>query len=287
MVKNSKDKSNIFETLEILSLIIVSILSIIIGILDMFGLFDNTFLKEKIISIILVLCGIIAGNLFIERRGILKSIRTSLDTFNNMVDIKGVLEKNLAFFEGFKGNRFSELKLIYGLRKYSNTITENKIFCSKDQVFTMWSDVLMEANSFYAFNYSSPTEVWGTKGWAFNIAQALQNARIKQGCIIKRIFIVDTVQELEKLRGLLQIQKDSNIEVRWILKENLTNDKLFTDYLKEIGSSDFIAVDNDLTYVIFIDEERSIDGSLLVQSREINNKAMFVFNEAFHSGQEI
>lgn len=288
--KQSYKLNNLFNIIEILSLATISFVSTVVGIFDFLGLLDNTFLKDRIPSLILVLCGILSGYFVIERRGILNKIRSSLNALKNSeekLEIKSILEKNNSFFEGLKGNRFAELKLIYGLRKFSTIVNENQIICSKDQVFTMWNDVIAESNTFYAHNYASPAEVWGTKGWAFNIAQSVQSAKIAQGCIIKRLFILDSMDEYNQLKGLMELQKMAGIEVRWVLRKELNNQKLFKDFISEIGSQDFILADKDLVFIIFLNDNRMIDHSILCRSVELHKKAMVVFNEDFMSGNKI
>ena len=271
--------------LEQAALVVVALASIAVGILHFTGILDHTRFADRLGSMTLVVLGLMAGYLVLERNGELRRHRSAIGEVSERVKVlQDAASQAASFFAGFTGDRFSELKLIYGMRSYSSRISNNEIRADREEVFSMWTDMLREASSFLAFNYVTSDEVWGTEGFAFNVAHALQIARIKLGCSIKRIFVIDTLDEYTKLRALMHAQSEAGIDVKWILKSELTNRPIVLEYLSDLGTWDFVSVDNEMLFCVDLDERRRMKGCWVSRSRERHRKAMHVFLEAHRSG---
>jgi hypothetical protein len=275
-------------------LALVAIASITIGLLDFLGFLDGTFLEERIGAMNLIIIGILAGYIIVERLGALQrlaeSIRelnaTSQKLPNRLAPLEQAASRISAIFEGLSSDRFSELKLLYGVRGYNNAVTKDQINAGKDQVFELWTDSLREATSFCAFNYVSPDEVWGTKGWAFNIAHSMQVARLQLGCTIKRVFVLDDAAEYNRMKELMVTQATAGMEVKWILRSEMTKEPLTVQYLQSLGTWDFVVVDNDLLFRVNIDDQRRMQSCSLARDRDLFQKAQHVFREALHMGHD-
>jgi hypothetical protein len=263
---------------------LVALASVAIGLLDFFKLLDNTVLAGRTTSMTLVVAGLIAGYLVVERRGISERLNKSVRSLDATL---GRVENNLsAFFEGFEGDRFSELKLLYGLRSYGAAVTKDEIKGGADQAFGLWGDALRDATSFFAFNYVSATEVWGTGGWAFNSAHAAQLARLRLGCSIKRVFVIDDADEYEVLKALMLAQAGAGMEVKWLFKYEIAREPLVVAYTQELGTWDFVVVDTDLVLRVALDENRRMKGCSLARDRELHQKALHVFREGLQLGHD-
>jgi hypothetical protein len=273
---------------------LVSLTSLSIGIADFSGILGHTFLEPRIAAMGLVVNGLIAGYLVVERRSSFARMQESAQELNEAIRSIGSRLVSLdqyaaqvgALFEGIAGDRFAELALLYGLRNYKVIVRKNEICGTADQTFELWADSLREANSFLAFNYVSPDEVWGTKGWAFNMAHTLQAARLQLGCTIKRVFVIDTKAEYQLIKPLMDAQVSSGITVKWTWKSEVQKNPTLQRYLKDIGTWDFVCVDNDLVYKVELDDKRHMRGCSLVRSREMSQKAMHVFRESIGAGHD-
>lgn len=269
---------------------VVASISILIGVLHSFGVLESEFLHERLPSITLAVVGLMAAYMIVERRGwverldlTLKELALSDERISQRLDsIDEAAVKVVAGLDGLSGDRFAELKLVYGLRSYSTVLSRNEIKGTADQVFDLWADSLREASTFWAFNYVNPDEVWATKGWAFNVAHALQVARVRLGCVIKRVFIIDSIDEHDTLEELMSRQSDSGIEVKWVLKAELAKEPLIGQYVRDVGTWDFVVIDSELLFRVQLDELRRIKGCSLLRDRELCRKASYAFNEAFH-----
>ena len=260
--------------------------------MDFTGYLGETFFASRIAPMALVVNGLVAGYLVLERRSAFRSVhessRTVIASMQDVVQRLQPLEASAArigaLFEGFEGDRFAEIRLIYGLRNLSTLTGNHEINASQAQVFDLWADGLREATTFFAFNYSSAEEVWGTKGWAFNMAHSLQLARVHGGCTIRRVFVIDTHAEYETLKALMLAQQGVGMQVRWLFMSQIRSNPVLSKLLEEIGSSDFVAIDKDMLFRVALDEKRRMQSGCLLRNREIHQKALRVFQEAFKMG---
>jgi hypothetical protein len=291
--KVAEKHGNWIDYIEQVGLALIAIASVLIAALHFTGFLDTTFLGDRLGSMTLLVGGLIAGYLVVERRGSLERLHesdlelsTSLrDVGNKLRSLERIASRASVIFEGFGGDQFAELRLLYGLRGYNSNISTNEIRVGVAQTFDLWADALRDATSFLAFNYVSPDEVWGTRGWAFNMAHALQLARMHVGCSIKRVFVIDNTDEYYRLSNLMTAQQAAGMEIKWILKSEISNSTMILEYLKEIGTWDFIAIDTDLLLRVELDENRHMRGSSLTRNREIHRKAAHVFNEGIQMGR--
>ena len=266
-------------------LALVAIGSIAIGVLDFGGFLEGTVLRTHIASMTLVIIGLMAAYLVLERRGSIERLSDSLrEVMSKLSTIDKATSRVMAVFEGLAGDRFAELKLIYGLRGYNARVAQNEVRGDRSQVFDLWVESLREATSFLAFNYVSPDEVWGTKGFAFDLAHAMQISRLRLGCIIKRVFVIDGLDEYKLVKDLMILQRDSGIEVKWILKSDILHNSLISQYIKELGTWDFVVIDTDWLFCVEIDDARKMTGCSLKRSRDLHQKGLHVFREALQSG---
>jgi hypothetical protein len=282
----TKPKRRGSEILEQIALTLVAGASILVGVLDFSGLLSGTLFANRVGSMTLVILGLVAGYLVLERRETVRKIARNIDELSErMGALESSAAQTAAFLAGFSGDRFSELKLVYGIRSLTSRISSGEVRADREHVFNMWSDLLREATTFFAFNYVSADEVWGTEGFAFNVAHAQQIARLKQGCSIKRVFVIDTEAEYEKLLPLMKSQLEAGMDVRWVLKKKLENRPMLTGYLHALGTWDFVCVDNEMVYRVYLDENRGMTSCATSRDREAFRKAMFVFTEGFQSAQ--
>jgi hypothetical protein len=273
----------------------VAVGSVSIAVLDFLGFLHQTFLEDRIGAMTLLIIGIVAGYLVLERRASLERLNESVRELNNsfhqfaskVEPLEKAASRMTLLFEGFEGERFSELRLLYGLRSYNSQVTKNEIRAGRDQVFDLWTESLREATTFLAFNYVSADEVWGTKGWAFKVAHAAQIARLHLGATIKRVFIIDSPDEYAKIKDLMHLQKEAGVEVKWILKTEISNKPILDQYIRELGTWDFVAIDQDLLFRVEIDGQRQMTGCTLVRNRDLHQKALHVFREALQSGHDL
>ena len=273
----------------------VAIGSISIAVLDFLGFLHQTFLEDRIGAMTLLIIGIVAGYLVLERRASLERLNESVRQLNNsfhqfaskVEPLEKAASRMTLLFEGFEGERFSELRLLYGLRSYNSQVTRNEIRVGRDQVFDLWTESLREATTFLAFNYVSADEVWGTKGWAFKVAHAAQISRLHLGATIKRVFIIDSPDEYAKIKDLMHLQKEAGVEVKWILKTEISGKPILDQYIRELGTWDFVAIDQDLLFRVEIDGQRQMTGCTLVRNRDLHQKALHVFREALQSGHDL
>lgn len=275
-------------------LILVAVVSISLGALRIIGLFQLPIITDQLENITLSVVGLVAGYLVLERRRVFEQLGDTVDRLGesnrqlsaSLHQVEREAVRTNAFFDGLVGDRFAELKLLYGIRAHSVAVRDNMINGTADQAYQMWADALQEATSFLAFNYASPDEVWGTKGWALNVAHALQVSRISLGATIKRVFVIDDACEYDKIRNVMKAQETDGIQVRWLLKTEVLAQAQAIGYLKEIGTWDLVLVDTDLLYLVYLDDNRHIKGCSLIRDSNMHSKLLHMFREFFESAHD-
>lgn len=176
------------------------------------------------------------------------------------------------------GDEVSELKLLYGLR-YINNLKEDSIAIRGDGalVFDFWHNCMARTkNKWQALSYAKGP--W-TLGWAKQ-SLLIQEERIRSGCSLERIFVLDSLQETKEMMAAIQAQNATNIKVGWILREELLRESIAKDAHDEIGSLDFAVIDGRWLYITDLDDQRRLTGARATAQSESVNLASLLFTEA-------
>ena len=227
------------EKIEQLVLLSTAILSIVLSVADIFGLLDKiTWLSANIPSITLALLGTIAVYLVLERRGKLDEIQKSLDSLD------GKLSHVNAFFGAFRiRDHFNEIALIYELRREGKLTSDNSLFVEKNKVLNLGRDCMAGSKRWLAMTYTKQEVSWDT-GWGNAIAQGIQAERISAGGTIKRVFVLDDLNEYDRMKKIIEGHKKIGVDVRWILKKDLLKNQLVAERIKSLGTLDVSIVDD-------------------------------------------
>lgn len=270
------------EKIEQLVLLSIAILSIVLSVADLFGLLDRiSWLSANIPSITLALLGTIAVYLVLERRSKLDEIQKSV----NSLDSK--FSQVNAFFGAFRiRDHFSEIALIYELRREGKLTSDNALFVERNKVLNLWRDCMAGSKRWLAVTYTKQEVSWDT-GWGNAIAQGIQTERISAGGTIKRVFVLDSLDELEYMRKIIEDHKKIRVDVRWILKSDLLKNQLVAERIKSIGTLDVSIVDDSWILRVFLDNKRQYTSAEVNKERELVEKAAFIFAEAFEAGKPI
>lgn len=274
--------------LERIPLLVAAIVCIAIAAIDLAGFTSWSPITDRIPTLTLLAVGLVSAYLLIERQTIIRKVSSQTNKISN--DVRKLSEQvstSTSFFDALNGDRFSEVKFIYGMREYGSVISATSVTTGSERTFELWTDSLREARKFFAFNYVSSAQVWATKGWALEIANSLQLSRLKHGCIIRRVFIVDDDVELDALKDVMAAQLELGIDVRWVKISDLKKTPTITTAVKEIGSWDFVAIDNELVFSVDLDRGRKMQGATLQKSPSLNALAERCFMEAYGMGQTI
>ncbi|MCK4251416.1 hypothetical protein KAX97_08200 [candidate division WOR-3 bacterium] len=181
------------------------------------------------------------------------------------------------FFDALRnGNRFSELRLLYGF-KQSAKLFESSIQVDKENATQFWRECITRAETAWrVINYAATEDTWDivTKK---KIPFHIQEDRIQAKCSIERIFLVDSEKELNEVQRVMKAQKNVGIKVYGILREDLGRD--IVRRLKKLISFDFAVVDENWVYFTRLDKRRRIIGGAATCDKTRLREASYIFKE--------
>lgn len=190
-----------------------------------------------------------------------------------------------AFFDALRnGNRFSELRLLYGF-KQSAKLSESFIHVDKENATQFWRECITRAETAWrVINYAAAEDTWDivTKK---KIPFHIQEERIQAKCSIERIFLVDSEKELNKVQRVMKAQKNVGIKVYGILREDLSCD--IAKRLKKLTSFDFAVVDENWVYFTRLDKRRRMIGGAATCDKAQLREASYIFKEVRHQAVKI
>ena len=186
-----------------------------------------------------------------------------------VISMKNALEPN---------DKFGEIALVYGLRYYGK-LAKSFVSVDKDHIWDFWRDCMIRAyNKWDVLTYTTSEETWNS-GWSKKTL-SIQSERIVDGCVIERIFLVESQEERNKLQEIINQKKEIGIKVSWLLKDDLLANKAARNYYNNIGSLDFAIIDNTWIYMTRLDSQRQMIGACATKDPEIVEKAKLLLIEA-------
>lgn len=147
------------EKLEQAGIWLVAIVSLTIATLDLIGLLGAMpWLSERVPTITLLVLGIIAGYLGLERRNKLDEINKEIAKLNqHNAELERRFSQVNAFIDAFrKKDHFSEISLIYQLRQQGRLTSEYSFVVEDNQVLNLWRDSIAGARRWLAITLYHP-----------------------------------------------------------------------------------------------------------------------------------
>lgn len=124
--------------------------------------------------------------------------------------------------------------------------------CPRERVTSLFQQILWGTQKrYWATSYHSEIQ-------HHYLATAIQEAKVKvEGVEIRRVFIVDTEEELTTILGLIQVQRNAGIDARWLFRRDIERDPILRDRVTRFPSLDFTVVDSRLLLLLYLDESRN------------------------------
>lgn len=307
------------DRVEQATLALLAVIGIVLSVADLVGALDKiTWLAQNIQAITLLILGLIAGHLVLERRGVLEAtknstleqaatlakIETSVARHREMLEatdrsIAGLENHLVALDQGFAGahaymnafrkrDHFSEICLLYQLRGYGKLKSEDRLVVDASHVLNVWRDCMAGSSTWWAFTYTHQKFSWDT-GWGNAIAMGIQRERITAAGPgnIKRVFIAQGPEERAALHSIMEAQKQIGVDVRWISENALMQNPLVAERTKDIGTLDVSIVDGTWILAIYLDDQRRYTHAEVIREHELVDKAKLVFTEAFEAAKPV
>lgn len=270
--------------------LVIAAISIGISAADFAGVAGS--FSRRIPTITILLLGLLSSYLVFERQSDLRELRRKLavvhdharDSLVELRELRSSIRQVDSFFGAAASKEaFDQLKLIYAARELGSVLAPNSITLGREYIFSLWLDCLHNARSFLAFNYVRADEVW-RDGWFEEVSLAAQQAAAVGGTVIRRVFVIDSDVEKSILMPLMAKQSEAKLDVRWAYADDITSRPLAADYLDSLGTWDLIALDDNLTMRVFLDETRSMGSCSVTRDADLNAKVKYLFGVAYSLG---
>lgn len=215
-----------------------------------------------------------------------ESVRQIHDlTSRSLVSFFSLLSQDTA------SRKFHELRLLYALRGAQIPSNGVALDVDRNETVRLWRDALIESRTWDAL--SSADELWDDD--EREISEAYQDLQMRLGPQnrVRRVFVLDSIDELSTRRELLRDQNDtlSSGNLRWILRVDLSRILQRRGFASHPIASDldFAVVDNAfvLWFRLGPAPDKRLIGSSLVNDEWTLTNARNIFDIAFNNGTSI
>lgn len=157
----------------------------------------------------------------------------------------------------------------------------------REQVPDVWIEFLWRiGNRLLATSYINPDEGWDQA--YTELALEIQRTKIKVNkADIRRVFIVDSEEEITKLRNTICKQKEAGIKVKYIFKRKVEAKSMLKTWADKLETLDFGLVDSKLVSLVFVDKNRRIKHGKVVFNREGYDRYKRFYDSLFEEAEEI
>ena len=212
--------------------------------------------------------------------GMLAFISTQFVRFQvSLNTLREQTSRTEAYFSAIVTNdKFNEMQLLYNIRK-SYTLTDDSIIVDKNHILELWRDAISRVDSSWiAIQYARPDQTWGL-GWGSSIGLNIQEERIKSGCTIKRIFVIDNEDEKHIWVETVKLQKMIGVKVGWVSKSRLMANTTLFEKFSNLKTMDIALADSRWAFLIYLDYNRNCIEACLTRKNDVIKEVNFVVNE--------
>jgi hypothetical protein len=226
----------------------------------------------------------------VELRDKLATIQESLRQLHDLTS-RNLVSFFSLLWQDTGSRKFHELRLLYALRGAHLPSNGISLDVDRNETIRLWRDALIESRTWDAL--SSADELWDDD--EREISEAYQDLQMRLGPQnrVRRVFVLDSIDELSTRRELLRGQNEtlSNGNLRWVLRADLSRilQRRGFDGHPIASDLDFAIVDNAfvLWFRLGLDADKRLLGSRLVNDEETLTNARNIFDIAFNNGTSI
>lgn len=203
-----------------------------------------------------------------------------VESYRHSKDISKI-NLDIAFLLGQIGEKQQDASDFARILRYGvTTIPREKYF-----------DVLLQLlwkieSGMLGANYIDPDEGWGRAyGELFT---EIQRTKIKVNkATIRRVFIVDSEEEIEKLRSVVQKQKETGIRVKCIFKQKIKTTTMLKSGADKLETLDFDVIDSKYVWLSVLDKNRKIKYGKVVFGKEECDRYKRFHDMIFEEAEDI
>jgi len=154
-----------------------------------------------------------------------------------------------------------------------------------DRVTDVWLDRIWQTHHrYWGVLYVHPKEVTGTTVFQLGLAVLAAKVRVEQ-VDVKRVFLVETEEDLNNSREGMQMCLQHNIQVRYLFLKQIESNPLLRDRTSHMPTLDFTLYDSGITWLLIVDRNRHIQHGQLFFDEKMNEQYAEVFRQIWESAK--
>jgi hypothetical protein len=179
----------------------------------------------------------------------------------------------------YSKNPITELAILFGYKGLLR-LSEDQFYVPREESWEFWRQCLLRTEiQWSVISYSLPEEGW-TLAWN-DFGLALQKEKIASNCRIERIFLIEDKKEVGKLKKVMDQQSEIGIDVRYISRAEINNDRI-NELSRRLKTLDFAIVDGAWLFLSELDENRRVNSVGATNNPEKVSIAKDLFKEIYH-----
>lgn len=172
------------------------------------------------------------------------------------------------------------LDLLRILRYGMTTFPREQLY---DLLIQLWWRI---ENELLAAHYVNPDESWGR---AYGeLVNEIQRTKIKVNkATIRRVFIVDSEEEVDKLRSVMSKQRGAGVKVKCIFKRKIDTTSMLKAGADRLETLDFDVIDSKFVWLTLLDKSRKIKHGKIIFGMEECDRYKRFYDYLFEEAEEI
>ncbi len=127
-------------------------------------------------------------------------------------------------------------------------------------------------------SYVANDETWHL-AWGKKLL-SIQEERIKNDCVVERIFLVDSDDEVNLIENVAKSHHQIGIKVSWLLKDKLLESTSVYEAHNNLRTFDVAIADNSWVCLTYLDKKRMITSAEASMKKDFVKAACFMVDEA-------
>lgn len=160
----------------------------------------------------------------------------------------------------------------------------------REEMPQLWKKLVWKMkNNFFATSYMDKDDSW-LHHYAKYADECLEIQKIQIGINnveVKRIFIIDNVEEIEKLTSVMKKQISYGIKVRYIPTERIEKNDWLNKFKNENKTIDFGLFDGNIVFLWYLNNKRKIMGGRILVGNDNYKKYLDFHNKLWNESIEL
>jgi len=210
------------------------------------------------------LLSIVTGILTIIMMEVLFQPYTERKEFNELVNRINFLTEKIS-------DRLVTASELSDILKYGH------VQITSGRVTEVWLDRIWQTHHrYWGVLYTDPKEVTNTSVFQLGLSVMAAKVRVEQ-VDVKRIFLLETEEELKDSKEAMRICSQHNIQIRSLFRKQMESHPLLKQRVSHLPTLDFTIYDSNIIWLLALDKGRHIQHGELFFDEKMNEQYAEIF----------